>query len=611
MKTLIAIPHLATLGLAVHAFSCLSGVVAAQPTAIPPGTALACINGGPGPSDDGCETCPCPDPPGLPGGGGRRGGYAEGNPPGKGLQVVGDPISIGHGYVNRSETDFSLSVLYGLDLTMSRLYSSSGAAYEVYVYSGDSMLGPNWFCPYEMHLEADDFDEFDEPINYILIDENGQFHHLESGAYTGWRARLDQGSPFTLTKTGSGSSASYVLKGTGYREWGFNADGKVTYYEANTNTTQQERLTFTYDGSDRLWKVTAPGSDGRYLEFLYNNGTFTRRCTSVKLAAGSNNYALMEYTYDGSGRLAAVKKNPTYASSTNEVQTLYDYGSFDLVSGSESWTSGSFLGKVSYRVNQESSPYRPLVAYKYRTGFDAPFVSKEFVYDVGATPSIWKQTLTLELYAWDHTTSIYYGDDTSDPATYFVTDYKCDVADMTYGSSTPKMPPTHFFGADDTGAGGSGGADKARLFGSVKLQDSVPSWYSLWEADYDLANSDYMLRYRQTKVRKYSTSSSTSKMETINTFHSTFKESISSVANPEGETASYAYGVLYYIPSTSIIDYGYGQLAQTTSPDGRSTSYTYHLASSGYPAGLLAAVQDHYGNVTSFEYDSRGNVPLK
>ncbi len=466
------------------------------------------------------------------------------------------------------------------------------------------MYGIAWFSPYEMRITPSGYDEFDEPTAFVFVDGGGQMHHLEYYAANTWRARADQGLPFVLTKTGSGTGASYTLVGTEYRQWGFDDEGRMTYYDANNLTSAVERLTFTYDGSDRLWKVNAPTSDGRYLEFFYNDGTFTRRCTKAQLVAGSNNYDLVEYTYNASGKLYTVKRNPTYATSTHEYQYVYEYGDFDIVSGTPTWTPGNVIGKISYRINQEASPYRPLVAYKYGT---ASAASKEFVYDVGASPAAWRQTLLFDGHMFDHTPTLYYGDDTSDPKTAYITDYKNDLADVNYANTTAKMPPTHFFGADTGSGSGSGDAGYARLVGSMELQDSSSNWYPLWEAAYDLTNSDYMLRFRKLSATSYSTSNSTSAMTTSYTYHGTFKQWNDSVTNGEGETINYAYDTLLLLSSSPMIyNPRYGRLYQV-SKDGLTTTYSYHL-SGAYPDGLLSAIEDPYGNETTYEFDSRGNL---
>jgi YD repeat-containing protein len=556
-----------------------------------PPTGMQCSNGNPSPNQK-CEleipkTDPTnPTPPIAPVGGDNK--ALNG--------TMGDPISISHGYVMRYRTDFGIPVMHGLTLSLTRLYSSTANGITTRNSNGDSLFGPGWYSPYEMCLE---FSESEDAAEYVYHDEYGNaFHFLDpSESLTTINSSLVQGPPMQLTKIGTGSSRVYRLRGPGYVEKEFNAAGRLTYIEADYNTQAEERLTFQYDGSGRLYRVNAPSADGRYLLFSFEDTNWPERVTKVSLVAGSSTYDLMRYYADSSGKLSAVRWNPTYYSSSNDAVVIYEYGSMDIVSGVPTFTSGNRLGRESYYLNQESTP-RYLSAYYYPSS-SASSPTKGFVWDVAATTPGWVQTIALDNTFTNHTPVVYMGDglpnSTSDPKTSYLLDYKNDIASVTYGNlpGGVKMPPAHIFDTNDNSGSGSG-ETTPRLPASSKLQDSSFNWYKVWQKTYDLTSSDHLLKFRVLTDSKYTSTSSSSALTTVFDYDSTFKLHVATITNPTfEEVVSNTYG------TTSGSEYG---RLKTVTKDGLVTTHNYNSA------GLVDSIEDPYGNVTDYDYDSRGNV---
>jgi YD repeat-containing protein len=583
----------------------------------------------PGPYPEG-PSCPDEGGGGGGGGGGGTGGgggsncdseSAGGSGSGGGAGV-GDPIMLDKGFVIRRENDFSLSVKHGLTLDLKRIYSSTPNAADGFGISqsnsaGDGMFGLNWYCPYEQHLEGLEYiDEWGYYEGVAFIDERGGMRHFDYVNTNTWRSRLDQGAPLELTRTGTGSSTVYSLRGGDNSLRKFRSDGKIIELIPDANQSSVS-LIFEYyptgsawNWDNNLWKVHAPGGDDRYLEFEYHTYGWNRKVYNAWTKTSTAAYKVGTYWYDGNGYLQSAKgqgPGQTY-------WFFYEYGSFNPASSLTNpgvpltpSTAGAILGRVSYFTDGETVP-RPLTAYTYGESFSNS-ASRQWNWDVSTPTPQWRQVLKVVADPWNHNPIAYYGDGVpnttggpNDPATYMVTDYQCDVAQMSYNNTPSSMPPTNLFGPGQTSQGN--GANKNRLPGSMQRQDGG-IWYKEWEyvynlttqTGYSLSDPEYLAQHRVNAFHQYfapNLYNATTYTYHSNTVASGFWYKPIRVTNPAGEYVEYEY----FAPGTAD-----QSRLKAIIKSGLRTEYTYNAA------GLVWKIKDvQYNTETVFTYDSRGNA---
>jgi hypothetical protein len=220
--------------------------------------------------------------------------------------------------------------------------------------------------PYAVYYSADvlknDGDELragsneDVPLGIVAA-----VHFPMSGPRAGWQPKLPA-APLKYVLVHADGSADY-----------YNPDGRMVNAKNDIISDQDDYLTYNWNADGTLQSLAAPPSDGRALNFSYNQGLLE----NVSLQAGTQTYNnLIRYEYVSSGAAAGKLYRVKYQNYPNSWGIQYDYGRIVF--------QASDQATISSDTNNQ--PPQLCMISEFNETTVRPLVATEYDYSSAATP---------------------------------------------------------------------------------------------------------------------------------------------------------------------------------------------------------------------------------
>ena len=285
------------------------------------------------------------------------------------MDMEGDPVNAKTGAFSEQFTDLSFPTISG-NLSFTRSYTSQAILDSVLIPGADTAMGYGWTHNHTKNLKID-------TTNHIVSLNDGTGNELQFAINNDGTYTPDAGVTSDLSY--DSGALHYILKDAGNTVFTFNNSGKLIS-QINENGYG---FSYTYDGSNRLSRVTDTHNTNHYLQYSYNDSSQLSQVSAVGTDGTSTLTQSVSFGYDANNDLTtftdASGKVWTYSYSSHFMNNISVYD--NLKSVSVNVTKNIYDSSHRVVCQQSGNQVNPIVNTNCTDTNSNPTRAMKFVYN--------------------------------------------------------------------------------------------------------------------------------------------------------------------------------------------------------------------------------------